>query len=452
MKRLFPPGETGDLAEKPWIEVLGLFGLLLLALGVPLGKSTQLAGIFIMFIAFCANWSKTRYFVQSDPVVRLVIIFLLYVWGRTFWEVFSGHNTADTATLIDYARKHTYILFFPAVIWWMGASQRRIFAFYALISAGLVLHILFFSNLSLDTMLQGRSAIGGSDSLSGLLRNYAFLCSLAVIWLVLFGNRIAGLTHETITLTTVVRLLLWLMAVLLIIVMILTLQARSALVLTLFFLLSAAVIAIVRQLFAQKKNIHYASALLFILFAVVAVSLIYVNRDYVHDRFAREAPVIKDFLAGEDIDELQRSSFSIRLWLSLEGWELFLDSPVFGHASGNILNLLEESEREQIRQSSHLHNTYIEMLASWGIIGFSIMALIVLYSVYYLFYCRRQGAMDFQTWLFLLTAIMLLLVGGSDQSFTVRQHGWIFFIIIFAPAYSFGAYHRLRHKMKSVDT
>jgi len=452
MKRLFPPGEAGELAEKPWVEVLGLLGLLLLALGVPLGKSTQLAGIFIMFIAFCANWPKTRYFVRSDPVVRLVILFLLYVWGRTFWEVLFGHDTADTAILIDYARKHTYILFFPAAVWWMGASQRTIFAFYAVISAGLVLHIVFFSNLSLDTMLQGRRAIGGSESLSGLLRNYAFLCSLIVIWLVLFGNRIAGLTHGKITVSVVVRLFLWLMAVMLVLVMILTLEARSALVLSVFLVVFAGVVAALRHLLlSRREKIHAASLVLFILFVGSTMALIYGNRDYVHNRFAREATVIKDFLAGEEIDELPVSSFSLRLWLSLEGWTLFLDSPVFGQASGNILALLEESEREQIRQSSHLHNTYIEMLASWGIIGFSIMALIVMYSVYYLFYCRWKGLMDFQTWLFLLFAIILLLMGGSDQSFTVRQHGWIFFTIIFAPAYSFGAHYRLRQKMESVS-
>lgn len=446
--RIFPPGEGVRLSRRSWAETLGLAGLFLLAAGVPLGKTAQLAGLFMMMAAFCASWEETGRFIKNDPVVRFILLFLLYAWGRTFWEIlFPGPGGAETAVLIDYARKHTYIIFLPVVAWWMGASQKTVFRFYGIIACGLVLHILFFSNLSTDTMLGGRDAIGGSESLSTLLRKYAFICVLAIMWLVFFADRIVGLASNKRFSAVVARGVPWMLSLLLIVVMLLTLEARSSLILLVIFLFAAVVVLFLhRVLFPGGKK---AKASYFLLLAIAigaAVFLIYVNKDFVGDRFSRDTPVIQKFLAERDASALERSSFSLRLWLSIEGWRVFMENPVFGHASGNIRPLLENAERPQIRQKSHLHNTYMEMLASWGIIGFSLMALVFVYIVCYLFYWKKNNKMDFRVWLFLLFCTLLLLIGGVDQSLSVRQLGWVLMIIILAPAYGFGAHLSSRLK------
>jgi O-antigen ligase len=83
--------------------------------------------------------------------------------------------------------------------------------------------------------------------------------------------------------------------------------------------------------------------------------------------------------SGEGTDTIKSNMTRVRMWKT--GWRMFLDRPVTGVGDGNMYEMYRQYVPDAIKdEGGHLHNTYVHVLACYGIIGF--LAMLALFGAF----------------------------------------------------------------------
>lgn len=176
---------------------------------------------------------------------------------------------------------------------------------------------------------------------------------------------------------------------------------------------------------------------------VVSLALLLISSywDEIEERVTSDNPAIAQALDGNH-ENLRNSSIGIRL----NAWGYALDEirqhPWFGQGAGSSGYGMEQSGRPELMMGgefwlTHLHNSYLEVLYQFGLVGFALLGSIVWAlarggSAEY-----RAGRIPRELYGFLLAALVLALLWNLVEYRTLRHDWRAFWIIVAGSAYSF---------------
>lgn len=155
---------------------------------------------------------------------------------------------------------------------------------------------------------------------------------------------------------------------------------------------------------------------------------------------------------GSDV-RVENASVSTRLQMWENGWNAFLERPVYGW--GDIMNIKSHFPEDWVYLNkfsdfNHLHNEYIDELAKRGVIG--VISLLILYfsSLYY-FYSVFRIAHNVESRSFAVAGIVLIIASmifGLTQCFLAHNSGITIFIFLLVVI---RAHCRLFYKKESAE-
>jgi len=106
------------------------------------------------------------------------------------------------------------------------------------------------------------------------------------------------------------------------------------------------------------------------------------------------------------------------------GLKTFLDHPLFGIGIGNSRELTVV----YLGWETYLHNNFVELLASGGIVGFLLYYAMYLYLISVFWRCRKQYNEEYAICLTLLL-VLLVLDFGRVSYYTKTQY--VFLMVMF---------------------
>jgi O-antigen ligase len=197
----------------------------------------------------------------------------------------------------------------------------------------------------------------------------------------------------------------------------------------------------------SKANVVGAAVVL----TLVLAFLVGLNAGSIKGRLAADSGTIDQITQGR-ISAPPSGSGGLRLHVWRFGLEKWAERPWFGWGAGSSYYLIEHSGRPDLRDGpfwlDHLHNTYLEILVQFGVVGFGLISLMVLLLVLGVAQECRAGRMSGDLCRLFTASVAFVLVWSLFE-YRVVKHDWAFFSILFAgTAYSF----RLRASRKGDAT
>ncbi|HTF28286.1 MAG TPA: O-antigen ligase family protein [Flavitalea sp.] len=177
---------------------------------------------------------------------------------------------------------------------------------------------------------------------------------------------------------------------------------------------------IIIPLFLNKRNRLVLTIALTL--PIVTGSVVIFNMKSFHERF------ISDLTSDLKNRNLEFSVSSTRMQRWLLGWELFTDAPVFGHGSGEELQLLRNKYFDKGLYHAFIfrlnaHNQYLSLMIKSGILGLLIYGYILFYGI--------QSAIRHRDSLFLCFLLFVIIVSLSENLLDVNK-GIFFYAFFFS--------------------
>ena len=319
-----------------------------------------------------------------EPILILTGFWAVYRYGngigrsRVFWFLWlavvlqvatwilaqSSHpEFAEPVPSLDRLAK---LFIFILLAWWLAGSTRNTLCFWSVASLGVLLSP-WLSGDGFREILQGLQGARIDFDLRNAQHTSLF-----------FGSVLIGLLafHRRALMAPRFRTALrigWLLAVALSAIVVFITQTRGAWLALLIALLVASAGATLH--FRKRLAQHWKWLLAALAFLALATALLTpLAADIVTNRVGYESEVVEMLLNGE-VENLPYSSIGIRIHTWRAGWEFFLQHPVLGWGgNGRTLVIahtpwLPDSVK---REFGHLHNSYLELLVSYGVMGLAL--------------------------------------------------------------------------------
>lgn len=144
-------------------------------------------------------------------------------------------------------------------------------------------------------------------------------------------------------------------------------------------------------------------------------------------------PMDYKYLPDSIVNRLQKnlfhdSSFLLRLQYDIDGWKLFLRSPLIGNGLGSTEGLLA-SVQPYFYESLYLHNHVLQVLNETGIVGLAAFGAFMLGAAWLLLHRLWKGADPLAAALFACWAMMNL-HGLMEINFSIRAYQCAAFLLL----------------------
>lgn len=139
-----------------------------------------------------------------------------------------------------------------------------------------------------------------------------------------------------------------------------------------------------------------------------------------------------------ETDGYNEYGFGVRILLNLFGIEKFEERPVFGWGPGTGFTSFGQV---------HLHNSYLEILVRFGLIGVLFFALLSYFLFRGLLWARVKAEIPLDLWLFLVGALMLTALWCLTNFRLNRLDFRVFFIFIAGISYTYYLHNKPSMKM-----
>ncbi len=139
-------------------------------------------------------------------------------------------------------------------------------------------------------------------------------------------------------------------------------------------------------------------------------------------------------------DEIHSTSFGLRLEMWRSTQYIFKDYPIIGIGGGNYSKVIKKYTNEglvshSVEHANQVHNSYIEVLISKGILGLILLLLIFYYPVYLSWKFRfnnNKSHFNFIMIFIFSTAISLMSIG---ESMLINKDNGVSYIIFFTAVF-----------------
>lgn len=387
--------------ETPPIARVGVIALYAFVLGGFLSVSLQEIGFWFLLIAFAARPPLPWRELLRQPVIPVVVVFLLYVSMRTIWAIWEFPESAGEQIRMGFA--WAGLCSFVVIGSWVEPRRVPILAGLAL--AGLLLGAAYRQEWAeLRSLLQGgRGGFGYTIPQAGLFTAVAATGLLAFaprIWRVEKGGLSFG------------RLLTWSILFGVVVEMLLITQSRASWIAIIVVAVAGG--AWIAQRAWIGRTIFVRGRFLWVpvlLIAVLLGLLLKANHGVIEKRLGAPGHYLLWETNGP-----KDAALEVRFILWRHGLEQWAQRPVFGWGPGTRV---ARSTPGLPNTTGHLHNAYLELLVRLGVAGAALLAAVFWLVGHSVVRSFRAGAMPPDHLLFLAgTTVALLLWGTVNFRFT----------------------------------
>jgi O-antigen ligase len=182
------------------------------------------------------------------------------------------------------------------------------------------------------------------------------------------------------------------------------------------------------------------------LFVMLSAVLIYPLMEVRIQRFEDDKHSINQLYAG-DIENVPYSSMGIRLHTWVEAWKWIKQRPITGWDYSIRKHVFAESKAlppQIIKRVGHFHNSYIEVLLSYGIIG-----ILYIFSLFYMvmretWRAWRLGILPGDIFLFGVAFAIFWVIVNFSESYFLWSTGVYLMALVGGCMYTFPLSMRLR--------
>ncbi|WP_045211933.1 O-antigen ligase family protein [Desulfonatronovibrio magnus] len=443
--RLFNPGNhNNNMAAK----YIGVLGLVLFAIGLSLGKSLQLIGIAAMLTGIIMDSSRFFKIVRLSKLMWMVICFLVFIWLRTFYGILA-ETDIEAHRLIDGARKYSYLAIVPIFAYWIKGDEKIVTFFFLITIISSVAYLMLFSGLDFLNFTQGR---GVDLNLPTLIIAYAMFLSLMLLWIFLFALKIPATLAQNYFNRLIFASLLG-FSFFTIAIALITLEARAssaALLLCIIIFAPCLVFSHLKKAGIIKTGksatvFFICCTMFFLLFSLSSFSMVKSHlsnneKAFVHlkQRINDDYLAIKHIINRGDIQETPITSLGERIYMWAIAWELIKEKPFFGHGRGVVIKIPDAAGPAGTKRvTPHFHNTIVEALVAWGIVGSMLLFGLFIGILIQAHRVWRKDAMSLEMYLYIIGGALIIVASGMTHSLGVRQTTWTYTALWAGVALSF---------------
>jgi len=336
-------------------------------------------GLGLMVLAFLMDWAKVGAVVRRDPVFFAALgLFFVYLLLATVRGNYEFPQMDDRDAMVEWLS----LSLFVCVAWWLRGDSRRMLTVISLAFAGFVIGILWNWNGEVTARVLG----GDRDGFGRAIPVSALYSATAVLGLLVLAARFWG-SHVP-RWMFVSKIVVWGALLALMLQLLITTQSRITWIAALVvfpIVLLARLGATVRH----RMSLRVIVPLSLLAFGVVAV-VIYRNIDTLSLRVNYENQAWAG-VARWDLDEIPiETAVGARAHLWYYGAGRWMERPLFGWGPSTQVTRLATSP---ISQYSHLHNTYLEILVRFGLVGAVLLMVLLFLIVRSVWRARQRGAL-----------------------------------------------------------
>lgn len=222
-----------------------------------------------------------------------------------------------------------------------------------------------------------------------------------------------------------------------------TRAAWLALIISLFTMVLVFLCVRLRRPSAERtsgKNLYWVA-----IPTVVVVLVATLFLDDFKGRFLDEAHVVSSLLSF-DIASIPYSSIGIRIHTWHVALDWFQERPFFGWGGNADQFVIQQSQRlpaDIKEQFGHLHNSYLHILVTYGIVGFAFFSFVFCWLARACFSAWRQGVMPGDVALFGVCFMVYWLLVNITESYLTYWTGTYVMAVVLGGLFSY--YLRARY-------
>ena len=180
---------------------------------------------------------------------------------------------------------------------------------------------------------------------------------------------------------------------------------------------------------------------------VILLFVIFAGSKSIKERVSAELPMIRAALKGE-FDKIPTKGFGVRVQALRYGLSKIKERPLLGWGPGSTKYLISESNNPHLLHPlaegkyawiDHLHNTYLEILFRFGLVGGVIFVLLIYLLLKPIILAIHENSLPRDIGLFVVGTFALIAV-WSLSDFRLLHHDWRnYWLLIAGIAYGLGS-------------
>lgn len=407
-----------------WSQTAGRAGLYLLAGSAFLAPAGTVLASAILFIAFlfAAPVNPPR---RDDPLLAITLVCLAYLAFSS--AIHAVVHPDRIPTIIAAAVDWAMLSLFVPVAYFIGSDHQRLGRLVMLIGAGLLAGML----LRLDWPLLLHSPLAYIDSREGFgfpVNAFALYVGVAMLALVFLAERWRGMSSRSHLM--LISSATWLACTAIFTQAFVSTQSRGA-----WIAFAAAMVPAIAMLIwgahayePGSRSAHLRTAVVGVIIAVLVF-----NGFLLTDRVTAELDTVAAIIDGESV--ATNSSVSVR-WHALQfGLDHWIERPWFGWGAGMSEPLLSASGDPNLVVAGqgilrHLHNSYLEILVQFGVVGLMLACIFVLLLIYRMWVGYRSGTLPWDYSGLLASALVFTLFWALFSYRAVHQDWRVYWILL----------------------
>jgi O-antigen ligase len=382
-------------------------------------------------------WGLFKYGKEVDSHILFRFVWIAIILQLISWGL-SQYTTPEWAEDYPKIDKITRWFVFIPMAWWIAQYKNAIWLIWGCAALGILVSP-WVTGEGIPEIIRG---LNGERVFFGLrqAQHTSLFFGVILIGLLCFTRKIINIKKWL-----TIPLLLTIAYCLLIIYINSSRQAWLALLLTAFFMASYFTIKRFNRATGKKKLV----TLSLFLGGMLCLSAVIANNNTIVDRVMEEKEAL-EAIATLDFDDVPYSSFGIRLHSWVAASEFIKEKPIFGWGSNGKTLVMKKTEwlPDWVQNGfGHLHNTYIQILVNFGLVGLAFYLFIWMYMTNSLFKEIHKGTIKKDIGYFFMS---FLCFWSIMNCFEAYQNFWtgVFYFTIFMTGIQAKIW-RAKYNMKS---
>ena len=379
--------------------IIGLLGLYCYSLFIFLGHAGSALGLVLVLISMILRWKKVFTELKGDPLAWTSIFFLGFIWISSAYHahIFPGTSSSQWNSAIEWSR----IIFFIALAWVISGQTRQIYISLTLTFVGFILKMF----IDLDLQNIELALNGGRTGFSYPINQLGVIA--ATLLTIMVASTSQYINHYRNKKNNIFYISSWIVILVLIFQLLVITQSRGA-------WLAAGISTSVIIFISLSKGCTNKRYLLITAATIAAVAL--ANASIIKDRLSAEKKTIISITTSSNDAIPVDGSAGYRYHMISYALKRWSERPLIGWGPGTMITqhfMADEftSEIDQLQASklsthTHLHNSYVTVLAQLGVVGAAYFIVLLYFSVHTPLKAYRSNKVNLN-FLSLLYAILI---------------------------------------------
>ncbi len=405
-----------------WLQIMGFVSLFLYGLiKLPFYGSTKHLDTALLLAGFACLFAYGGKSIKSSVPVWCALAAVLVTLATWLSGQITHPELIKSTPKLEHLANH--FLFVVFAFWLMGSVQKTL-VFWACAMASVVIAPWWLGG-GWNELALGWAGQRINLGIHNAQHTSVVMGSALIAWLVFAKRMFSSFSHRSLL------ALVWLTVAVLLCIGFVASQTRAA-----FIGMSLAMVLLVSGLlyfgFQSGQRLRYGTVAALVLLATVASVLL--GQETLVARFAESAPAAMQIMAG-NWDAVPPTSLGLRIHSWRAGLEWAAQYPLFGLGRNGGLIVMQNTEWLQafpVSDFGHMHNSALEFLVRYGILGLSIYVVLMFWIANQAHIAWKCGIMptDFYTffWLFFIFYTFV----NMFESFMFYSTGILPFTVVMA--------------------